>query len=95
MIKEYCDICGEEKHTRKYNLPMYKRKPITSGNGIKIMECDTLDSTEVDLCVDCATLIENVIVGCSVMKKKIDAPGFTIDDGSIRIKIERTKYAKM
>lgn len=25
MIKEYCDICGKEKHTAKYKLPMYKK----------------------------------------------------------------------
>lgn len=92
MIKEYCDICGEEKHTRKYNLPMYKRKPITSGNEVKIMEYSDLVPGEVDVCIDCASLIESVVSGCSTMRKKNDVLGFDINDCVVRIKIESAKY---
>ena len=38
MIKEYCDICGKEKHTAKYKLPMYKKKHATDANNVKIMD---------------------------------------------------------
>lgn len=92
MIKEYCDICGEEKHTSKYKLPMYKRKPITSGNEVKIMEYSNLVPGEVDVCTDCASLIGSVTGGCFALRKKNDISGLNINDGVISIKIERVKY---
>ena len=80
MIKEYCDICGKEKCTSKYKLPMYKKESALSAKGAKIAEYNVLTPVEKDVCVDCASLIESVIRGYSAMRKT-DISGFDINDG--------------
>lgn len=80
MIKEYCDICGREKHTTKYKLPIYKKKPVLNAKGAKIIEYDVLTPVERDVCIDCASLIEGIIRGYSAMRKT-DISGFDINDG--------------
>lgn len=91
MIKEYCDICGKEKHTAKYKLPMYKKKYATDANNVEIMDYDVLVPCEMDVCIDCAIVI-NSIIGSYLKMKKTELPMIDIDDGDgIHIRIERVK----
>ena len=79
MIKEYCDICGKEKRTCKYKLPVNKKKSIK--NIDTSMECEVLIPVEKDICVDCASLIGYVVQGYSAMKRK-NISGFDVSDGN-------------
>ena len=91
IIKEYCDICGKEKHTAKYKLPMYKKKHATDANNTKIMDYDVLVPCEMDVCMDCAIVI-NSIIGSYPKMKKTELQMVDIDDGDgIHIRIERFK----
>lgn len=90
MIKEYCDICGKEKHTAKYKLPMYKKKYATDANNVKIMDYDVLVPCEMDVCMDCAIVI-NSIIGSYPKMKKTELPMVDIDGDGIHIRIERVK----
>lgn len=95
MIKEYCDICGKEKQTRKYKLPTYEKKPVTNANGVKIMEYDVLTPVEKDVCIDCAIVINSIIGSYSTMKNT-ELPRVDIDDGNgTHIRIERIKNVQM
>ena len=91
MIKECCDICGKKKHIAKYKLPMYRKKYATDANNAKIMDYDVLVPCEMDVCMDCAIVI-NSIIGSYPKMKKTELPMVDIDDGDgIHIRIERVK----
>ena len=84
MIKEYCDICGKEKHTKKYILPAMKRKNITDKQGTVLKKFDVLDACEKDVCDKCVLIVGSFIDGYSRIIQ-YGYPGFEFDKNGIHV----------
>lgn len=61
MIKEYCDICGKETVTDKYNLPVMKDSYVRDGHGTPMVATKVMSSERKDVCQDCARKIQFLI----------------------------------
>lgn len=61
MIKEYCDICGKEVVTDKYNLPVMKDSYVRDGHGTPMVATKAMSSERKDVCPNCARKIQFLI----------------------------------
>lgn len=62
MIKRVCDRCGSENQVKTYKLPLQGTKIATGGMGnAKLFQLKTMGVEEIDLCLNCTTLLSVVM----------------------------------
>ena len=82
MIKEYCDICGKEVVTDKYNLPVMKDSYVRDGHGTPIVATKVMSSERKDVCQYCAIKIQ-FLIDCILPMVDEDISSITIESSEV------------